>query len=66
MVKATKGCFVYTEPSVKAVIIKIGESENFIIEDINDNSVFITNNGAVNLKERVEFIMSSNFKDTSR
>lgn len=59
MVKITKGCLIKTEPSIKEVIVKIGELENFIIEDINDNLLFITENGSKGLKEKVESIMSS-------
>lgn len=59
MVKATKGYFLRTEPSVKEVILKLGESENFVIEDINDTCVFITPEGAPDIKERVEAIMNS-------
>lgn len=59
MVKATKGYFLRTEPSVKEVVLKLGESENFVIEDINDTCVFITPEGASGIKDRVELIMSS-------
>jgi hypothetical protein len=59
MVKATKGIFLRTEPSIKEVVLKLGESENFIIEDISDGCVFITPEGAEGLKEKVEHIMSS-------
>lgn len=59
MVKATKGFFLRTEPSVKEVILKLGESEKFIIEDINDTCVFITPEAAADIKQRVEAIMDS-------
>ncbi|KAG5860417.1 RNA polymerase II transcription factor B subunit 5 [Encephalitozoon hellem] len=59
MVKATKGYFLRTEPSVKEVILKLGETENFIIEDINDMCVFITPEAASDIKERVELIMNN-------
>ncbi|KHN68982.1 subunit Tfb5 of transcription factor TFIIH complex [Ordospora colligata] len=59
MVNATKGYFLRTEPSVKEVVLKLGESENFVIEDINETSVFITPEAASDIKERVELIMNS-------
>ncbi|AHL30153.1 subunit Tfb5 of transcription factor TFIIH complex [Encephalitozoon intestinalis ATCC 50506] len=59
MVKATKGYFLRTEPSVKEVILKLGETENFIIEDINDTCIFITPEAASDIKERVELIMNN-------
>lgn len=58
MVRATKGYFLRTEASVKEVILKLGESENFIIEDINDRCIFITPEAASDIKERVEAIMN--------
>lgn len=58
MVKAVKGCFIETEPSIKEVILKLGENENFIIEEIDDNRVFIKQEGSVGLKERISKIMS--------
>ncbi len=59
MVNATKGYFLRTEPSVKEVVLKLGESENFVIEDINETCVFITPEAASDIKERVELIMNS-------
>lgn len=58
MVKASKGSFIETEPSIKEVIMKIGEKERFIIEEIDDNRLFITQEAAVNIKERISKIMS--------
>jgi hypothetical protein len=58
MVKATKGCFIETEPSIKEVMMKIGENEKFIIEEIDDNRLFITQEAAANIKERIGKIMS--------
>lgn len=58
MVRAIKGTLIETEPSIKEVILNLGENENFVIEDINDNAVFVTQAAAVGLKERVQKIMS--------
>lgn len=58
MAKAAKGCLIETEPSIKEVILKLGENENFIIEEIDDNTLFITQDAAKNIKDRVAKIMS--------
>lgn len=41
MVRATKGTFILTEPSLKEIILLINEKENFVIEELNDNGLFI-------------------------
>lgn len=58
MVKAIKGKLIETEPSIKEVILLLGENENFIIEDINDTAVFVKDTTAPGLKRRVDNIMS--------
>lgn len=58
MVKASKGTFIETEPSIKEVIMKLGENEQFVIDEIDDNRLFITQEAAVNIKERISKIMS--------
>lgn len=60
MVKAIRGTLVKSEPSIKEVILKLGESEKFIIEDINDTAVFITKDASKDIKEKVHKIMSRN------
>ena len=58
MVKATRGTLIETDPSVKEVILRLGTAEKFVIEDINDSVIFITKESAINIKERVNKIMS--------
>jgi Transcription factor TFIIH complex subunit Tfb5 len=58
MVKITKGALIDTEPSIKEVISRLGESEKFVIEDINDNCIFIKREAAINIKDRVSKIMA--------
>lgn len=58
MVKAVKGCLVETEPSIKEIVLKLGENENFVIEEIDDNRIFIKQEAAVNIKDRVAKIMA--------
>lgn len=60
MVKATKGCLIETEPSIKEVISMLGEAENFVIEDISDTAIFIKQEAATNIKERVSKVMTIN------
>lgn len=65
MVTITKGCLIKTEPSIKEIIVNIAENENFLIENINDSLVFITENGSVGLKTRIENILNG-VKDVKR
>lgn len=66
MVKAVKGVLITAEPSVKEVILKLNEAENFLVKDINDEAVFITSTAAPGIKERINRIMSSgNFQHLS-
>lgn len=58
MVTITKGSLIKTEPSIKEIIVNIAENENFLIENINDSLVFITENGATGLKKRIENILN--------
>lgn len=58
MVKASRGTFVETEPSIKEVIVSIGEKENFVIDEIDDNRVFITREASLDIKDRISRIMS--------
>ncbi len=58
MVKAIKGTLIETEPSIKEVIMTIGERKNFIIENINDTMIFINSSAVSGLKEQVNKIMS--------
>ncbi|KAI5169198.1 TFIIH basal transcription factor complex TTD-A subunit [Pancytospora epiphaga] len=60
MVYSIKGTLIQTEPSVKELILKLGEDENFIIEDINDSAIFITREAAININERIRNVMGEN------
>lgn len=62
MVKAIKGCLIRTEPSIKEIIMKIGENENFIIEDINDRMLFVNPRCKESLKDKVDKVISSMVK----
>ena len=58
MVKANKGSFIETEPSIKEVIMLLGEKEKFIIEEIDDNRLFIKEEATASIKDQVAKIMS--------
>lgn len=60
MVKAIKGTLIETEASIKEVVLALGEAEHFVIEDIDDNHIFITRNASQNIKERVNKVMTIN------
>jgi hypothetical protein len=60
MVKAVKGCLVETEPSIKEIILKLSENEDFLIEEIDDCRIFIKQEAAVKIKERISKIMMLN------
>lgn len=62
MVKAIRGCLVKTEPSIKEIIMKIGENENFIIEDINDRMLFVDPRCKEGLKDKVDKVLHSMVK----
>ncbi|KAK1348290.1 hypothetical protein LUQ84_002296 [Hamiltosporidium tvaerminnensis] len=59
MVKAVRGCLIKTEPSVKEVILKISETEHYVIEDINETTLFVNYDCLDTLKSRVEKVLSS-------
>ncbi|TBU12681.1 putative subunit Tfb5 of transcription factor TFIIH complex [Hamiltosporidium tvaerminnensis] len=52
MVKAVRGCLIKTEPSVKEVILKISETEHYVIEDINETTLFVNYDCLDTLKSR--------------
>lgn len=58
MVRCIKGTLIQTEASIREVILSLSEPEDFIIEDIDDNNVFITREAASNIKERVYSVIN--------
>lgn len=57
MVKAIKGIFVKTEPSIKEIIMKVADPSD-IIEDINDYSLFLNPSSLEEIKLKVEKILN--------
>lgn len=54
MPKATKGVLVQCDPSIKAIIAKIdGERHEFIIEDLDDETVVVKESKLGELKEKL-------------
>lgn len=62
MVRATKGTYIKTEMSIKEIIMLINETDNMVIEEINDDAVFIQPGRVDELKTRVENILSNVYK----
>lgn len=54
-----KCVLVKTEPSIKEVIINLAEKQHFLIDDVDDNNIFITEKGAKNIERKVKHIMDS-------
>lgn len=44
MVRATRGVFLLTEPSIREIILSLNEKQNFVIEQLNDNALFLLPN----------------------
>jgi len=54
MVKATRGVLIQCDPSIKAIISKIDSAHNdFIIEDLDDETVVVKESKLQELKERL-------------
>ena len=59
MVQIKKCVLIKTEPSIKEVISNIAEDKKFLILDVDDTNIFITENGARNIEKRVKNIMGT-------
>lgn len=57
MVRSVKGILVVTEPSIKEVITRLDRKERFIIEEVDDTTLFIKEEAAAHLKERIAELM---------
>lgn len=57
MVRSVKGILVVTEPSIKEVIARLDRKERFIIEEVDDTTLFIKEEAAAHLKERIAELM---------
>ncbi|KAF8458129.1 RNA polymerase II transcription factor B subunit 5 [Terfezia claveryi] len=55
MPRAVKGVLVECDPSIKAIILKIdGDHNDFIIEDLDDNTLLVKETKIPELKRRLE------------
>jgi len=55
MPRAVKGVLVECDPSIKAIILKIdGDHNDYIIEDLDDNTLLIKEAKIPELKRRLE------------
>lgn len=57
MVKVVKCVLIKTEPSIKEVISYLSESSSFLIHEVDDYHIFITEEGAKNIELKVKEIM---------
>ncbi|KAI9823160.1 MAG: TFIIH complex subunit tfb5 [Thelocarpon impressellum] len=56
MPKAVKGVLVECDPSIKAIILKIDSAHHdFIVEDLDDQTLVVKESKLKELKERLEF-----------
>lgn len=44
MVRATRGIFLLTEPSIREILLLLNEKENFVIDQLNDDALFLLPN----------------------
>ncbi|KAL8713778.1 MAG: hypothetical protein Q9220_002305 [cf. Caloplaca sp. 1 TL-2023] len=59
MVKAVKGVLVECDPSIKAIILKIDqEHHDYIVEDLDDQTLVIKESQLPRLKERLEELLA--------
>ncbi|KAI4175715.1 MAG: hypothetical protein LQ348_006116 [Seirophora lacunosa] len=58
MPKAVKGVLVECDPSIKAIILKIDqERHDYIVEDLDDQTLVIKESQLPSLKERLDKIL---------
>ncbi|EIJ88430.1 TFIIH basal transcription factor complex TTD-A subunit [Nematocida parisii] len=66
MVKAIKGALIECDPSIKQIIIRLNRESNFIIQEIDDNTLFIDNKYIRRIEEETErmlsYIVKKNFE----
>ncbi|KAI9146504.1 TFIIH subunit TTDA/Tfb5 [Paraphysoderma sedebokerense] len=60
MVKAVKGVLVTCDPTVKQIILHLNEQYKFIIEDLDDEHLFIDGGFVQLLKTEVEQRLEEN------
>jgi len=58
MTKLIKGTFLETDPSIKQIILKLNDTRNFLIEDINDGSLFIESEREEEIREYAKSMLS--------
>ncbi|KZF26220.1 RNA polymerase II transcription factor B subunit 5 [Xylona heveae TC161] len=60
MPKAVKGVLVQCDPSIKAIILKIDALDHdFIVEDLDDQTLVVKESKLVELKQRLEDELSN-------
>jgi len=60
MPRAVKGVLVECDPSIKAIILKIdGEYNDYIIEDLDENTILVKETKIPELKRRLENMLEN-------
>ncbi|KAI5192194.1 TFIIH basal transcription factor complex TTD-A subunit [Nematocida minor] len=58
MVKAIKGALLECDPSVKQIIIRLNREHNFIIQEIDDNTLFVDVKYLKKIEEETERMLN--------
>lgn len=58
MVKAIKGALIECDASVKQIILRLNREHNFIIEEIDDNTLFIDIKYLKKIEEETERMLN--------
>ncbi|EHY64544.1 TFIIH basal transcription factor complex TTD-A subunit [Nematocida ausubeli] len=65
MVKAIKGTLIECDPSVKQIVIRLNREHNFIIQEIDDNTLFVDSKYISKIEEEtarmLSYIVKKNF-----
>ncbi|KAL6121896.1 hypothetical protein NUSPORA_01128 [Nucleospora cyclopteri] len=59
MVHCKKCVLIQTDSSIKEIVCKIAEEEKTLLFDMDDNNVFLTEKGSVNIQIKVKKLLES-------
>lgn len=58
MVRAMKGTLLLSDPSVKQIILRLNREHNFIIQDIDDSTLFVRSEHLAMIEEETEKMLN--------
>ncbi|KAI5191001.1 TFIIH basal transcription factor complex TTD-A subunit [Nematocida sp. AWRm77] len=58
MVKAIKGILLECDPSIKQILARLDREHNFIIQDIDDTTLFVENRNLSEIEEETEKMLN--------